>query len=376
MDSGIPNHAGIRDGSGISDQPRIGPEESVHLRARVLPDGEETELWISGGVISRSPVPGARTIVTGGWVLPALVDAHLHVGVAEIGGPLDLDVLAGELALLARSGIGAARILGSPSTLPDDVLSPDGGPLLQHAGVPLAAPDRFIPGWGELVSGDGLTDACAERRGSGWLKIIADWFDDTGSYSAAFDGETLSRAIAAAHESGHRVAVHTQSADGGRSAVLAGADSIEHGMHLPMEVLPDLAARRGVLVPTGTVFEQLAESMASDEVPPELRRWYSDGVASHPELVRRAWESGVTVLAGTDLPVGALIDEVEWLIAAGLPVGEAIGAASWTAREVLDLPRLRDGDRADLIWTEDDPRTDPGRLRAPDLVILSGSAVG
>ena len=359
----------------LSPRSAAGSAEKLHLRARLLPGGEETDLWITGGVISRAPVSGARTIVSSGWVLPALVDTHLHVGVAEIGGPLDLHVLAGELDLLARTGIGAARILGSPSTLPDEVLSRDRGPLLQHAGVPLAAPERFIPGWGRLVSGEDLVQACAERSGAGWVKIIADWFDEAGDYSAAFDADVLSRAVAAAHQVGRRVAVHTQSADGGRAAVLAGADSIEHGMHLPVEVLAELAARRGVLVPTGTVFEQLAGSMASEEVPPALRRWYQDGLAAHPELVRRAWEAGVTVLAGTDLPVGSLIDEVQWLIAAGLPVEEAIGAASWTAREVLDLPRLRDGDRADLIWTENDPRAELDHLRQPDLVILSGSAV-
>lgn len=75
------------------------------------------------GQISRAPVPEARTVVSGGWLLPALVDTHLHVGVAEIGGPLDLDVVESELDLLARSGIGAARILGSPSRLPDQVLT-------------------------------------------------------------------------------------------------------------------------------------------------------------------------------------------------------------------------------------------------------------
>lgn len=354
--------------------PRVGGE-NIHLRARILPEAREVDLWIVDGAITRSPVPDARTIVSGGWILPALVDSHLHLGVSEVGGPLDLDVLETELDLLARIGVGAARVLGSPSPLPDDALSRHRGPLLQHAGVPLAAPDRFIPGWGRLHSGQGLVEACAERAEQGWVKIIADWFDDSGGYSPAFDAEVLRRATAAAHEAGQRVAVHAQSAEGGRSAVLAGADTIEHGMHLPVDVLADLAARRGVLVPTGTVFDQLAESMAGDEVPPELRRWYHDGVASHPGIVRQAWEAGVTILAGTDLPVGSLIDEVEWLIAAGLPVDQALGAASWTAREEFDLPRLRHGDRADLIWTEHDPRRDVGVLRQPDMVIFAGSVV-
>src|SRR5699024_9579320 len=60
-------------------------------------------------------------------------------------------------------------------------------------------------------------------------------------------------------------------------------------------------------------------------------------------------KSRIPVLAGTVLPVGALVDEVVWLHRAGLSAHDAVGAASWASREVLDLSRLRHGDRADLI---------------------------
>lgn len=351
------------------------PAARLHLRGRFLPEDRERDVWILDGKISWEPVADAWTLAEDGWILPALVDSHLHIGIAEIGGPLDADTLESDLRELTRTGIGAVRVLGSPEPLPADVLAREGGPLVQTAGVPVAAPDRFIPGWGRLASGAELARASAEEARFGWGKIIADWFDETGGYGPSFTREEITAAIAAVHDTGARVAVHTQSASGGRFAVDAGADSIEHGMHLPYAVLPDLASRGGILVPTGEVFRQQAPMMAGSEVPAVIREWYGSGLAAHPGLVRSAKEHGVTVLAGTDMPVGALVDEIRFLHDVGMNAHDAIGAASWTAREALDFPCLAEGDRADLIRFEQDPRENLESLRAPDLVVMDGRVV-
>src|SRR5699024_1858209 len=93
-------------------------DEPLRIAGRVLPEGLERELWIVDGTISPVRLPGARTLAEDCWVMPALVDAHLHPGVAEIGGPLDLPTLEADLRALAHSGIGAARVVGSPSPIP------------------------------------------------------------------------------------------------------------------------------------------------------------------------------------------------------------------------------------------------------------------
>lgn len=348
----------------------------VHVRGQILPDGEVGELWIHHGRITHHPVPGARTVGAEGWILPALVDAHLHVGITEVGAPLDPEALDADLAALARAGISAARILGSPQRLPEEALSRPGGPLLLTAGTPVAAPGRFFPGWGIEATGAELADACVEQARGGWSKIIADWFDEDGGYGPSFTRGELTAAVAAVHAAGGRVAVHAQSAAGGADAAAAGADSIEHGMHLPETSLDVLAANDALLVPTGSVFEQMASSMDSPEVPETLQRWFTDGLASHPDLVRAARVRGVRVLAGTDQPVGALVDEIRWLHETGMRPHEAVGAATWSAREWFDLPRLREGDRADLLVLEHDPREDLERLRAPDLVVIDGRIIG
>lgn len=112
--------------------------------------------------------------------------------------------------------------------------------------------------------------------------------------------------------------------------------------------------------------------MDTSEVPEQIRQWNKTGVQTHPDLVRHAKEQGVTVLAGTDQPVGTVVDEILFLHDSGMSAHEAIGAACWTAREALGFPCLAEGDCADLIWFDRDPRQDLETLRAPSLVVIDG----
>ncbi len=61
---------------------------AMHVRGVVLPDDEVRDLWLVGDRVTFEPVPGAETISDGGFVLPGLVDAHCHLGIAR-GGRAD-----------------------------------------------------------------------------------------------------------------------------------------------------------------------------------------------------------------------------------------------------------------------------------------------
>ncbi|HYY11027.1 MAG TPA: hypothetical protein VE781_08815, partial [Kineosporiaceae bacterium] len=80
------------DSSPIERAPDPGPV--LHLRGRVLigPDDERPEAWVVGGRLTYE-APLARTddaVDVEGVVLPGLVDAHSHVGLAA-GGAVDRD---------------------------------------------------------------------------------------------------------------------------------------------------------------------------------------------------------------------------------------------------------------------------------------------
>ena len=187
--------------------------------------------------------------------------------------------------------------------------------------------------------------------------------------------DVLTAAVEAVHAAGGRVAVHCQTADGCRNAVLAGADSLEHGMHLDHSLLARMAAQGTAYAPTFTPFAKVLETLdqASDEL---FREWIRTGWEHAFPTVRAAHEAGVTVLAGTDSqPCGDVAGEISWLIRAGMPVEAAVGAGSWTARSWLGLPGLVDGGYADVVAYDVDPTQDPSVLTRPSRIVLRGQVI-
>ncbi|WP_258723749.1 amidohydrolase family protein [Cellulomonas sp. NS3] len=347
-----------------------------HLRATVLPDGDLRDLWFEEDRISFTPIPGARTLHEGGFVVPGLVDTHTHPGIAAIGDPLDDHQLRVDAAAHLRSGTALIRVPGSASRLPAWFGAQPDHPRVVEAGLPVAVEGRFFPGWGRQVPVADVPRAAAEEAArAGWCKLIVDWFTDDGGYGPAMPAEVVAAATAAAHRAGGRVAVHTQSAAGGRSAVRAGVDSIEHGMHLPLDLLEQMATAGIALVPTATTFLALRPQMSGDGVPAAMREWFTSGVDRHAELVAAAVAAGVTVLAGTDLPPGSLSEEIHWLADAGMSTSQALAAGSWQARQWLGLPGVEDGAPADLLVLSGDPRDDLTLLDHAEHVVVRGRLV-
>jgi imidazolonepropionase-like amidohydrolase len=183
------------------------------------------------------------------------------------------------------------------------------------------------------------------------------------------------------HAAGGRVAVHSQHGDGGAAAVAAGADSLEHGMHLDTGLLDAMARQGTALVPTMVAFAGIPERLAAHPPPEAIRSWLASGWRRHPGLVRAAYEAGVTVLAGSDSlggessPHGRVADEIRWLARSGVPAEAALGAGSWTARRWLGLSGLQEGAPADVVAFAADPRRDLAVLDQPSRVVLRGRVV-
>lgn len=346
---------------------------AYEVRGIVLPEREEHTFWIDGDRLSTRPVPDAEVIVDGGWLVPGLVDVHTHPGTEKAGDAFDEVVFRRQLIDHRDAGVLLIRTPGTAARVPDWTHTDPELPRVRSAGRWLATPGRFFPGYGRDISEDELVTAAVEEASasSGWCKVIGDWMPDDPPVPLH-----LLRAVSeAVHAAGGKVAVHCQTVEGSRNAVLAGVDSLEHGMHLDPALLDQMAKQGTALVPTLSVFLTKIDVLRARE--PSLRTdWLLSGCLGMAPLVRSAHEAGVTVLAGTDtFEFGTVADEVGWLIESGLPVEAALGAASWTARNWLGLPGLVDGSPADLVAFDADPTEDPSVLTRPSRVVLRGRVV-
>jgi imidazolonepropionase-like amidohydrolase len=93
------------------------------------------------------------------------------------------------------------------------------------------------------------------------------------------------------------------------------------------------------------------------------------------EMVRKAVEAGVLVLAGTDAGIvahGIVCREIENFFEAGVPGEIALGAGSWTARAFLELPGIEEDSHADLVVFAKDPRRHKEVLSTPTFIMLDG----
>lgn len=349
---------------------------ALHLRGTILPDGQIRELWLLGDRITFDrPAGDHETIAGWGWVLPGLVDAHTHPGHRKDGSFAE-DVYVVQCRESAAAGVSAMRVPGTVRRIPDE--------LRDGAGLPrISAGGRWLA-WSGLgptdtdrhhVVDDLVSCAVAEAGASGgWCKLIGDW----EPFAPGVSEDLLRRVVTAVHEVGGRVAVHCQTEAGCRAAVLAGVDSLEHGMHLDPDLI-DVMSRQGTaLVPTIDAFaKDLVRVRAK---PPGPRRdWYLNGFSGLLATTRAAHEAGVAVYAGTDAVgptrFGDVATEVEWLVRAGVPTADAVAAASWRGRQWLGLPGLTEGAPADLVVFDTDPRVDVSALRRPRRIVLRGRVV-
>ncbi|MHA4817895.1 amidohydrolase family protein [Streptomyces aculeolatus] len=357
----------------------------LRVRGRVLTGREEArdELWVVGGRVTFTPPVAAREVVdVEGWALPGLVDAHCHVGL-DAHGAVD-DATSEKQARTERDA--GALLLRDAGSAADTrwIDDRDDLPRLVRAGRHIARTRRYIRNYAHEIEPDDLVAYVAReaRRGDGWVKLVGDWIDrDAGDLTPCWPREALAPAIAEAHRLGARVTAHCFAEDSLRDLVEAGIDCIEHATGLTEETLPLFAERGVAIVPTLVNIATFPDLAAGGEA--KFPRWADHMRRLHGRryaTVRAAHDAGIPVYAGTDaggsLAHGLVGQEVGELVAAGIPVADAVSAAAWGAREWLGRPGLEEGAPADLVVYEADPLADVRVLTAPRRIVLRGRIVG
>ena len=331
---------------------------------------------------------GARIIdLRGHWLLPGLIDAHVHLR----------DLNSARTAL--RSGVTTARSLGvnrfadidirqrhkdGASDLPDVVASG------YHVRRRLA--EDFFLDFPELRALAGRLSGPEDvrkvvrlmaKRGVDVIKVMATeraGMPETDPLRRVLNDEELAAAVAEARSAGIPVAAHAHSDEGARAAVLAGVRTIEHGTLLSADTLALMRKRGTCFVPTISFWQDMLDA-GGEYDHPDLRARARQMLPRVRQATALASKMGVRVVAGSDMRYDAsstrnVADEVAELILAGVPPMEAIKAATSGAAQCLGVGgstgSIRPGQQADLIVLDRDPLRDASALRHPLFIINDG----
>ena len=347
----------------------------------MLPEGEHRDLYVRDGAVTYEPIADA-TDLGSGWIVPGLVDAHCHVGL-DANGAVDDATQEHQARADRDAGALLLRDCGSPADTRwiDDR---DDLPRLIRAGRHLARTRRYIRGYAHEIEPDQLAAYVAQeaRRGDGWVKIVGDWIErEAGDLTPSWPSETVHQAVAEAHAQGVRMTAHVFGELALPDLIAAGIDCIEHGTGLSVDLVEQMAAQGTALVPTLKNLENFPKYAAAGEAKfPAYATRMRALHARRRETIGAAYEAGVHIYAGTDaggvLPHGLIAEEVQLMADYGMTPDDALGAASWRAREWLGRPpRLDEGVPADFCLYPTDPLADLRVLSAPARIVLRGRVV-
>jgi imidazolonepropionase-like amidohydrolase len=373
----------------------------------VVENGRIRDMFPDGS----KPLPTGvnRVDLSGRWVIPGLIDSHVHLATDPSGEDNRAAVLR-RLRNALRGGVTTARDMGGDARVlaglaRDANLGEIESPSLVYSAI-FAGPDFFrdprvvasskgvTPGaasWGRAVRADmDVPRAVAEAKGAGVraLKLYAD-----------LPAARLQPLVEETHRQGLLVWSHAALFPARPSEIVnAGIDVVSHAALLvwePVAQLPPYTARaRGdfdTVSPTDAAIDRLLRAMASRGtiLEPTLFVVSPGGQPSKAgewaaRVTARARALGVRIAAGTDglIPNGEnarpnLHEELALLVRyAGLTPLEAIGAATSVAATALgvqdDRGVLEPGKAADLVVLSRDPLADIRNTRSIEWVMKAG----
>jgi imidazolonepropionase-like amidohydrolase len=380
--------------------------------------------------------PGARVVdVAGKWIVPGLIDAHIHF--FQSGGlytrPDVLDLREArpypdEIAWIKqRIPTTLARYLASGVTSVVDV----GGPFwtfdvrdfarrtAKAPRVAITGPliATYVPP--ELQTDDpplikvgtpGESRAAVRRVLARKPDLIKIWFIPLPGWTLASQTALVRAAVEESHGAGTRVVVHATQLEVARAAVQAGADILAHSIEdrrVDDALIRLLKDRDVTYVTTLVVNEGYQEVLGQRLDLSDIERRLGDPevIATLDDLTRfpawrklrpyrwpsreiMAWnlkrlqESGVAIAAGTDagnigtLHGPALHRELELMAAAGLSPMEILTAATRGGARVMgrtgELGTVEKGKLADFLLLDADPLADITHLRRIHRVVKGG----
>ncbi|RUO63158.1 amidohydrolase family protein [Pseudidiomarina insulisalsae] len=344
----------------------------------------------------------ATVDLNGQFIIPPLADAHNH----NLQNPalaqrfqqryIQQGVLYGAMLCGDPASAAETRLILSQAQLDMRVAgacvsSSDGHPLRMAMAAGERSPEEIYDKSYIVIDERTDIDAKAglfERAGGDLTKLILVHHEDiarrdNNDYFGlnGLQPEVVAPLTRTLQERGQTVVVHTESAADFALAVTAGVDWIGHlpGYHwhegksavdyrLTAEVIDAAAAQKTKVILTASVVE-LFKSM-SEEQKARVQQLQHENIAA----LRNA---GVTLLSGSDLFMGSVVDELIYLQQFDFTAAELLEMATYTTPRVLlpqrDIGRLQEGFEASFLAFEHNPLRDLTELKQPTRVVRQGA---
>jgi imidazolonepropionase-like amidohydrolase len=396
----------------------------VENSAFLVEDNRFTRVGRKGAI--QAPAGAARVDLTGRTVIPALIDAHSHIGYMKdlTSGPQNYtrENILDHMYRFAYFGVAASLAMGSdfgdlPFQVRDEIQGnkyPEAARFLT-AGRGLAPPDEVRPDNMRHSAFTVRTEDDARKAvrelAARKVTIVKTWVDDRGGTIQKLTPSLYRAIIDEAHALNMRVAVHATSLADAKNLLRAGIDIFAHMMSDVDDELVELFKqhpRTSVLLALGgprrTIHSPwlnpphplVAETVAPQQIE-RLRNRLASTTDAAREQGRASWErlargirrldaAGVRIGVGTDGGgqtgdqfIGwTMHTEMENMVAAGMTPARVLVAATSTSAGILGLDELGTiaaGKSADFVVLDANPLDDITNSRRIASVYLRGRPV-
>lgn len=330
--------------------------------------------------------PSTHVVDLGGKVMmPGLINAHVHIAMEPVGDPFSLMLKESQTKTAIRgirnlqkqlqSGVTYFRDLGAVNYIDLELRKAVTEGLIQ--GPDFLASGKVIAmtgghGWPMGRECDGIDEVRKGTReqlkaGADLIKIMATggvMTDGVEPGSPQLTLEEMKVAVEEAKKAGRKTAAHAQGATGIKNAILAGIDSIEHGIFLEDDIIELMVEKDVYLVPTLAAPYCIIEAGEENGISLQAIEKSKRIMPTHVESFQKARKAGVKIAMGTDAGTPFNLHdksalELKLMMDAGMTAMEVIVASTKVSAELLGIERthgtLEEGKAADFLVLPESP---------------------